>query len=46
MQVDFIRTIKGLESARVIKPGYAIEYDFINPQELFPTLETKKIKNL
>ena len=46
VQVDFIRTIKGLESAQIIKPGYAIEYDFINPQELFPTLETKKIKNL
>ncbi len=46
IQEDFIKTITGLESAQIIRPGYAIEYDYINPQELFHTLETKKIKNL
>jgi len=42
----FIKSIKGLENAEIIKPGYAIEYDYINPQELKHNLETKKIKNL
>ena len=46
VQEDFIRTIKGLEKATILKPGYAIEYDYINPQELYHTLETKKITNL
>jgi tRNA uridine 5-carboxymethylaminomethyl modification enzyme len=46
VQEQFIHTIKGLEGAKIIKPGYAIEYDYINPQELRHTLETKKIKNL
>ncbi len=46
IQKLFIRTIKGLEKCVITKPGYAIEYDYINPQELFHTLETKKIKNL
>ena len=46
VQTEFVRTIKGLENAVIIKPGYAIEYDYINPQELKHTLETKKITNL
>ncbi len=46
IQDMFIHTIKGLEKCVITKPGYAIEYDYINPQELFHTLETKKIKNL
>tara|TARA_Y100000590_G_scaffold422123_1_gene526483 strand:+ start:10740 stop:12605 length:1866 start_codon:yes stop_codon:yes gene_type:complete len=46
VQKNFINSIKGLEKAEILKPGYAIEYDYINPQELHHTLETKKIKNL
>ena len=46
IQKSFIHTIKGLEKAEILKPGYAIEYDYINPQELTHSLETKKIKNL
>ena len=46
VQENFVRSIKGLEKAKIIKPGYAIEYDFVNPQELYHTLETKKINNL
>ena len=41
-----VRSVVGLENARIIKYGYAIEYDGINPQQLYPTLETKLIKNL
>ena len=43
---EFVHSIKGLEKAKIIKPGYAIEYDYVNPQELYHSLETKKIKNL
>tara|TARA_B110000116_G_scaffold262453_1_gene267757 strand:+ start:1849 stop:3729 length:1881 start_codon:yes stop_codon:yes gene_type:complete len=46
IQKLFVRSIKGLENAEIIKPGYAIEYDYVNPQELDHTLQTKKIKNL
>ena len=46
VQENFVRSIKGLENAKIIRPGYAIEYDFVNPQELYHTLETKKINNL
>ena len=42
----FVRTIKGLENVTITQPAYAIEYDFIDPQELNHTLETKKINNL
>jgi tRNA uridine 5-carboxymethylaminomethyl modification enzyme len=46
VQKAFVRTIPGLENAEIIRPGYAIEYDFIDPTELKSTLETKKIKGL
>ena len=46
MQHEILNNINGLENVKVIRPGYAIEYDYIDPRELFLTLETKKIKNL
>jgi len=46
VQYEILNNISGLESVKVIRPGYAIEYDYIDPRELFLTLETKKIKNL
>ena len=46
MQIDMIRSIKGLENAEIVRFGYAIEYDFIQPTELYHTLESKKIKGL
>lgn len=46
VQEAFIRTMKGLENVEIIRPGYAIEYDYVNPQELSNTLETHKIQNL
>jgi tRNA uridine 5-carboxymethylaminomethyl modification enzyme len=46
VQVKGLRSIDGLERAEVTRLGYAIEYDFVQPQQLQPTLETKRIKNL
>jgi len=46
VQEKFIKTIPGLENCIITQPGYAIEYDFIDPRELLPTLATKKIANL
>lgn len=46
VQWKILRSIKGLESAQMMRPGYAVEYDFIQPTELYPTLETKKVKGL
>jgi len=46
IQIRMLRSIKGLENVEITRPGYAIEYDFANPTQLFPTLETKRIKNL
>ena len=46
IQQEICNNIKGLENVRIIRPGYAIEYDYVDPRELFLTLETKKIKNL
>jgi len=45
-QLEFVRTIKGLKEVKIIKSGYAIEYDFFNPQGLFHTLESKYTKGL
>jgi tRNA uridine 5-carboxymethylaminomethyl modification enzyme len=45
-QEDFIRTIPGLEKAVINKFGYGIEYDFVDPTQLYPTLEVKSVKNL
>ncbi len=44
VQKEFIQTIPGLENAKILQPGYAIEYDHVDPRELKPTLETQKIK--
>ncbi|MCI0453828.1 MAG: tRNA uridine-5-carboxymethylaminomethyl(34) synthesis enzyme MnmG [Candidatus Dadabacteria bacterium] len=46
VQFDLVRTIKGLEEVEIIRPGYAVEYDYSDPTQLFPTLETKIIQNL
>lgn len=46
VQHQLIRSVPGLENAQMMRAGYAIEYDAINPTQLWPTLETKKIKNL
>jgi tRNA uridine 5-carboxymethylaminomethyl modification enzyme len=46
VQWELVRSIKGLENAHIMRPGYAVEYDFIQPTELYPTLETKKVKGL
>jgi tRNA uridine 5-carboxymethylaminomethyl modification enzyme len=46
IQEEFVRSISGLEEAKFIRYGYAIEYDFIDPRELEETLESKKIENL
>lgn len=46
IQIRMLRSIQGLENVEIIRPGYAIEYDFVDPTELKPTLETKKISGL
>jgi tRNA uridine 5-carboxymethylaminomethyl modification enzyme len=46
VQLDLVRSIPGLERADVIRPGYAVEYDYFPPTQLHPTLETKLVKNL
>ena len=46
VQHAFLRTIPGLEQTRVIRPGYAIEYDYVDPRELHPSLETKVVPRL
>ena len=45
IQYKICHNISGLEDVKIIRPGYAIEYDYVDPRELFSTLETKKIKN-
>jgi tRNA uridine 5-carboxymethylaminomethyl modification enzyme len=46
VQKEILASMKGLESAQMIRPGYAIEYDFVQPTELHPWLETKKVEGL
>lgn len=46
IQIRALRKVKGFENAKMLRPGYAIEYDYFPPTQLKPTLETKKIKNL
>ncbi len=46
VQFRFLRTIKGLEAVEIMKPGYAVEYDFVPPTELHATLETKRVHGL
>ena len=43
VQVKLIRSIKGLEEALIVRPGYAVDYDYLNPLELYPSLESKHI---
>ena len=45
LQQEICNNINGLEKVKILRPGYAIEYDYVDPRELFLTLETKKIKN-
>ena len=46
VQEDMLSLIKGLETVRMVRPGYAIEYDYVDPRELLPTLETKRLPGL
>ena len=46
IQYHFVRSIQGLERAEILRPGYAVEYDYCFPNQLHPTLETKKISGL
>jgi len=46
VQGEFIRSIEGLENAEIMRPGYAVEYDYLNPLHLTPALESKRLRNL
>jgi tRNA uridine 5-carboxymethylaminomethyl modification enzyme len=46
IQMAMLKTIDGLENAKIVRPGYGIEYDFVFPTQLYPTLETKRVDNL
>ncbi|MEK8089630.1 tRNA uridine-5-carboxymethylaminomethyl(34) synthesis enzyme MnmG [Thermithiobacillus plumbiphilus] len=46
VQVDLVRSMKGLENARILRPGYAIEYDYLDPRDLHLTLESKRLPGL
>ncbi len=44
--MQIVRSMQGMENARIVRPGYAIEYDFFDPRDLKPTLESKFIQGL
>ena len=46
IQFDLVRSMRGLENAHILRPGYAIEYDYFDPRELFPSFETRAIEGL
>ena len=46
LQLELLRMMDGFESVKIIRPGYAIEYDFVDPRELYPTMETTRMKGL
>ncbi len=46
VQIEMVRSIEGLESAEIMRPGYAIEYDYVDPTQLYPSLETKLVRHL
>ena len=46
VQMDMLRTVKGLEKVKIVRPGYGIEYDFVFPTQIYPTLETRIVKGL
>ena len=46
VQLDFIHTLPGLENAHIVRPAYAVEYDYLDPMDLYPSLESKRIAGL
>ena len=46
VQIEMVRSIQGLERAEIMRPGYAIEYDYVEPTQLYPSLETKQVRHL
>ena len=46
VQIEMVRSIEGLEQAEIMRPGYAIEYDYVEPTQLYPSLEAKLVKGL
>lgn len=46
VQIEMVRSIDGLERAEIMRPGYAIEYDYVEPTQLYPSLETKEVRHL